>query len=64
MMKCAGFAFLYVQMTCTPVHTPPADTFCKIYRPITFEKSTPLKTRQRIMIANRKYVALCVSKKK
>lgn len=63
MMTCAGFAFLYVHLTCTPAHTPPADTYCQISKPIQFEQSTPLKTKQRIMIANRKYRALCVDKK-
>jgi hypothetical protein len=63
-MTCKGFAFLYVSLTCTPVATPPADTFCKIARIIQFEKSTPLKTRQRIIISNRKIQALCVGKKK
>lgn len=55
MVTCKGVALVFVYMTCTEPAKPPADTFCKIYKPIQFEASTPLKTRQRIIIANRKY---------
>jgi hypothetical protein len=63
MMTCKGFAFLYVAMTCTPVHTPPSDTYCRITKPLHYEKSTPAATKRRIQIHNRQYRALCLQAK-
>lgn len=63
MMKCTGFAFLYVQMTCTPVHTPPADTFCKIARPIQWHATDTRKTKEAADTHNRKYRRLCLEVK-
>lgn len=60
MMTCTGFAFLIVSMTCKPVNTPPADTFCKITRPIQWHASDSRKTKEQADTHNRKYKRLCL----
>lgn len=63
MMTCTGFAFLYVALTCKPVETPTADTFCQIARPIHWNAGDTRKTKEQADIHNRKYKRLCTGTK-
>lgn len=59
MMTCTGFAFLVVSMTCTPVATPPTDSFCQIARPIRWAAGDTRKTKEQADTHNRKWKRLC-----
>jgi hypothetical protein len=63
-LTCKGFAFLFVSMTCTPEHTPPANTYCQIAKPIYWESATPRRTKEQIDRENRKWKALCAKGKR
>jgi hypothetical protein len=45
------------------MHTPPADTYCRITKLLHYERSTPAATKRRIQIHNRQYRALCLKAK-
>lgn len=53
-MTCTGFAFFFVSLTCTPVATPPADTFCQIAKPIYWSAKDTRRTKEQADIHNRK----------
>lgn len=57
-MTCTGFAFLFVQMTCT-TPAPPPDTYCQIAKPIYWSKSDTRETKAQADRENRKWKRLC-----
>lgn len=64
MMTCTGFAFLVVSMTCTPVATPPTDSFCQNYKPVYWSPKDTRRSKEENDINNRKWKRLCRQGKK
>lgn len=63
MMTCTGFAFLFVSMTCTPVGSPPTDSFCQLYEPVYWSAKDTRKSKEKNDINNRKFKRLCTGTK-
>lgn len=57
-MTCTGFAFLFVQLTCT-TPAPPPDTYCQISRPILWSSKDTRLTKEAVDKHNRVWKRLC-----
>lgn len=62
MMHCVGFAFLIVDMTCSPVGQPavPAARFCQeVGAPIPYPPSTDERVKRRLRELNARFRSRC-----
>lgn len=57
-MTCTGFAFIFVQMTCT-TPAPAPDTYCQIAKPVYWSKHDTRGTKEQVDRENRKWKRLC-----
>jgi hypothetical protein len=59
MLHCVGFAFFYLEMTCTPIGAPPASEYCQIARPVYWSAKDTRATKEQADRENAKWKRLC-----